>query len=45
MEHKRDAVLTVRAGQPNSHKDHGWERFTDAVIQAVNAKPDGWLEP
>jgi uracil-DNA glycosylase len=30
-----NAVLTVRAGEPNSHKDHGWETFTDAVIRAV----------
>ena len=35
-----NAVLTVRAHQPNSHKDQGWEQFTDAVIRAVNAKPD-----
>src|SRR5215218_5587366 len=27
-----NAVLTVRAGQPNSHKDKGWEKFTDAAI-------------
>ncbi|KAJ3609405.1 hypothetical protein NHX12_023928 [Muraenolepis orangiensis] len=27
-----NAVLTVRANQANSHKDEGWERFTDAVI-------------
>lgn len=33
-----NAVLTVRAHQPNSHKGHGWETFTDAVIRAVNAK-------
>lgn len=33
-----NAVLTVRAGEPNSHKDRGWERFTDDVIRAVNAK-------
>jgi uracil-DNA glycosylase len=31
-----NAVLTVRAHQPNSHKDHGWETFTDAVIRALN---------
>ena len=31
-------VLTVRAHQPNSHQGKGWERFTDAVIQAVNAQ-------
>jgi uracil-DNA glycosylase len=34
-----NAVLTVRAGEPNSHKDHGWERFTDAVIAALNGRP------
>ncbi|XP_041854546.1 uracil DNA glycosylase a isoform X2 [Melanotaenia boesemani] len=28
-----NAVLTVRAHQPNSHKDKGWEKFTDAVVQ------------
>jgi uracil-DNA glycosylase len=33
-----NAVLTVRAGQPASHADHGWERFTDAIIERVNAK-------
>ncbi|MCX7192025.1 MAG: uracil-DNA glycosylase [Proteobacteria bacterium] len=35
-----NAVLTVQAHLANSHKDQGWERFTDAVIQAVNAKTD-----
>jgi uracil-DNA glycosylase len=35
-----NAVLTVRAHQANSHKNKGWEKFTDAVIRAVNAKPD-----
>lgn len=35
-----NAVLTVRAHEPNSHKDHGWETFTDAVLRAVNARPD-----
>src|SRR5262249_8127663 len=34
-----NAVLTVRAHKPNSHKNHGWERFTDAVIQAVADRP------
>ncbi|GAC1635985.1 MAG: uracil-DNA glycosylase [Ktedonobacteraceae bacterium] len=33
-----NAVLTVRAHMANSHKNHGWETFTDAVIRAVNAK-------
>lgn len=36
-----NAVLTVRAHEPNSHKNHGWETFTDAVIKKVNEKPDG----
>jgi uracil-DNA glycosylase len=35
-----NAVLTVRAHQPNSHKGQGWETFTDAVIRKVNDKPD-----
>jgi uracil-DNA glycosylase len=34
-----NAVLTVRAGQANSHQGKGWEQFTDAVIRAVNRKP------
>eukprot|EP00048_Salpingoeca_helianthica_P017210 m.236075 g.236075 ORF g.236075 m.236075 type:complete len:331 (+) comp20418_c0_seq1:109-1101(+) len=36
-----NAVLTVRQAQPNSHKDQGWEKFTDAVIDAVNKKCSG----
>ena len=31
-------VLTVREGQPNSHKGKGWEKFTDAVINKLNEK-------
>jgi uracil-DNA glycosylase len=34
-----NAVLTVRAGKPGSHANHGWERFTDAVIHALTARP------
>lgn len=33
-----NAVLTVRAHQANSHQGRGWEQFTDAVIEAVNAQ-------
>lgn len=33
-----NTVLTVRAHQANSHKGRGWEQFTDAVINAVNAQ-------
>lgn len=35
-----NAVLTVRAHTPNSHKDRGWEKFTDAVISQVDRKTD-----
>ncbi len=31
-----NTVLTVRAHQANSHRQKGWEEFTDAVIRAVN---------
>lgn len=31
-----NTVLTVRAHQAFSHQGKGWERFTDAVIRAVN---------
>ena len=33
-----NAVLTVRAGEANSHAGRGWERFTDAAIRAVSAR-------
>jgi uracil-DNA glycosylase len=33
-----NTVLTVRAGQTNSHQGHGWERFTDHIIELVAAK-------
>ena len=33
-----NTVLTVRAHQANSHQGKGWEYFTDAVIEAVNAQ-------
>lgn len=35
-----NAVLTVRAHQANSHKGHGWETFTDAIIRIVNAREE-----
>lgn len=31
-------VLTVRAGQANSHKGIGWEAFTDRVISILNER-------
>lgn len=33
-----NTVLTVRAHEANSHKDHGWEIFTDRVIQLLNER-------
>lgn len=35
-----NATLTVRAGEPKSHYGKGWERFTDAVIDALVQKTD-----
>ena len=31
-----NTVLTVRAHQANSHKEIGWEKFTDAAIRKVS---------
>lgn len=33
-----NTVMTVRAHAANSHKGHGWETFTDAIISKVNEK-------
>ena len=33
-----NTTLTVRDGEPGSHKDQGWEHITDAVIGALNEK-------
>lgn len=33
-----NTVLTVEANKPASHKDLGWEKFTDEVIKKVNEK-------
>ncbi|MGZ0051659.1 uracil-DNA glycosylase [Brevibacillus gelatini] len=33
-----NAVLTVRAGNPNSHKGIGWEQFTDQIIHLLNER-------
>lgn len=33
-----NTVLTVEAAQAGSHQKRGWEQFTDAVIQEVNAR-------
>ncbi|MCJ8292324.1 MAG: uracil-DNA glycosylase [Crocinitomicaceae bacterium] len=36
-----NSVLTVREGEANSHKNHGWECFTDAVIEKLAEKREG----
>lgn len=33
-----NTVLTVREGQPNSHKGMGWESFTDRIISELDRK-------
>lgn len=33
-----NASLTVRAGEPMSHADIGWSRFTDSVIRRISEK-------
>lgn len=32
-----NTVLTVEEGKPNSHKDKGWEIFTDEVIKKISS--------
>ena len=38
-----NTVLTVEEGKPNSHKDKGWENFTDAVIKHLNERERGMV--
>ena len=38
-----NTVLTVEEGKPNSHKDKGWETFTDAVISYLNERQRGMV--
>lgn len=35
-----NSVLTVEMGLAASHRDRGWERFTDAIIRLVNARSE-----
>lgn len=35
-----NTTLTVQASRPLSHKGHGWETFTDAVITKLNEKSE-----
>ncbi len=35
-----NATLTVRASNPGSHQNKGWERFTDAAIKAISEQKE-----
>jgi uracil-DNA glycosylase len=35
-----NTVLTVRAHQPHSHRNKGWEVFTDSILRKLNARAD-----
>lgn len=35
-----NSVLTVEMGRAASHRERGWERFTDRIIAEVNAKAE-----
>ena len=35
-----NTVLTVEMARPASHRDRGWERFTDRIIAEVNSKEE-----
>jgi uracil-DNA glycosylase len=35
-----NSVLTVEMGRAASHRERGWERFTDRIVAHVNAKRD-----
>ena len=35
-----NASLTVRAHEPNSHKDLGWEVFTDYIIRQISERKE-----
>jgi uracil-DNA glycosylase len=35
-----NAVLSVRAYEPGSHRNKGWEKFTDKVIELLNNRED-----
>lgn len=35
-----NAILTVRAGKPASHRNKGWEEFTDTVIRLISEEKE-----
>lgn len=38
-----NTILTVRKNQPNSHKNNGWEKFTDNIIKDLNDKKENLI--
>lgn len=36
-----NSILTVRAHEPGSHRQRGWEEFTDAVIRELSTQRSG----
>lgn len=38
-----NAVLTVRAREAGSHRNQGWEEFTDAVIRGLSDQKEGLI--
>lgn len=35
-----NTTLTVRGGEAGSHRDRGWERFTDRIIEVLSARAE-----
>lgn len=38
-----NTVLTVREGQPNSHRNMGWEIFTDSIIRHLSRREESMV--
>jgi uracil-DNA glycosylase len=38
-----NAILTVEKGQPGSHRNIGWQQFTDAVIRILSEQKNGLI--
>lgn len=36
-----NAILSVEAGKPASHRDHGWEEMTDLIIKKLSNEREG----
>ena len=36
-----NTVLTVNAHEPNSHRNFGWQTFTDTVIEKISQEKEG----